>query len=139
MQQCSGGERVCGDCALAFDSSGNLWVATAMSVLEFVPPFHSGMAATVTIGVGTTTDEPPAADILDTPDGIALDSAGDLIVSDSLNSRVLIFKPPFTTGMDATTLIGQPNMTAGASGTCDTCGPASAETLCKPGGGVVFW
>jgi len=46
------------------------------------------------------------------PRGIAFDDNGSLYVADPLYSRVLVFAPPFSSGMNATAVIGQPNFTS---------------------------
>jgi len=135
---------LCSPGALAFDTNGNLWVADSGNnrVLEFAPPFSDGMAATLVIGqqgFAEGTASPPAADTLYRPNGITFDPNGDLIVSDSGNSRVLVFSPPFRNGMSASVVIGQTNMT---SGTVYGCGSStvspSASTLCSPRGVLAF-
>jgi secreted PhoX family phosphatase len=124
-----------------FDPSGNLWVADAgyNRVLEYNPPFSNGMAATTVLGQGDFTHgdmnqndtNTPAADTMSSPTGLAFDSTGILSVSDDVNSRILRFAPPFTTGMKATGLIGQANFTTGSTnqGSGDT---PSAFTLDQP-------
>jgi len=57
-------------------------------------------------------------------------------VVDVVNSRVMIFDPPFSNGMDATTVLGQANFT---SGSVNQGGGVGANTLNAPwGGGVTF-
>jgi len=105
---------------IAFDASGDLWVADLGNnrVLEFEPPFTNGMAASLVIGQtnfvsygGGTT-----ASTFGGPFGVAFDSAGNLWVADEGNSRVLQFTPPFSTGMSASLVLGQPNFTSGNFG-----------------------
>ena len=109
-----------GDNQIAFDASGNLWVTDLENnrVLEFEPPFANGMAASLVIGQtdfvsygGGTTASAFAG-----PFGVAFDSAGNLWVADEGNSRVLQFTPPYSTGMSASLVLGQPNFTAGSFG-----------------------
>ncbi len=91
------------------DSSGNLWVGEFWNsrVLEFKPPFATGMQASVVIGQpnfeSSTTDQGLG--------GLAFDSSGNLWVGDYIHNRVLEFKPPFSTGMLASLVIGQKNFT----------------------------
>ena len=101
---------------VAINSAGNLYVSDGANsrVLIFNPPFSNGMNASVVIGqpnftsnTGVTTQSG-----LDAPRGVAIDSAGNLYVSDGVNSRVLIFNPPFSNGMNASVVIGQPNFTS---------------------------
>jgi sugar lactone lactonase YvrE len=106
---------------VAVDAAGNLFVADAQNnrVLEFKKPFSSGMNASVVIGQSGFTLNPGATTAagLVFPDGIALDGAGNLYVSDNVNDRVLEFVPPFTSGMAATTVIGEPDLVSDESNT----------------------
>jgi sugar lactone lactonase YvrE len=107
--------------AVALDAVGNLFVADAQNnrVLEFKKPFTSGMNASVVIGQTSFTLNAGAttATGLVFPNGIGLDGAGNLYISDNDNDRVVVFDPPFTTGMAATTVIGEPNLVSAASNT----------------------
>jgi sugar lactone lactonase YvrE len=103
-----------------FDSSGNLWVADYgyNRVLEYLPPFTNGMAATSVLGqVDFTHGDPnqggnsPAADTISGPTSLAFSSDGKLSLTDSGNSRVLLFAPPFSQGMSASAVVGQTNFT----------------------------
>ncbi len=73
-------------------------------------------------GLGT-----PDADRLNNPRGLAVDSSGNLWVSDSLNNRTLRFNDPFGTDQAADLVIGQSGFTSGGCG-------ASSQTLCGPQG-----
>lgn len=105
----------------AFDSSGNLWVPDASNsrVLEFVPPFSNGMAASLVIGQSTFTTGIGAttASGLMNPSGVKFDSSGNMWISDTQNSRVLEYVPPFSTGMSASLVIGQTSFTTRTSAT----------------------
>jgi sugar lactone lactonase YvrE len=98
---------------LTFDPSGNLWVADSENnlVLEFAPPFSGNMSASFVIGQpnfqGTTAGA--SAGGLKFPMNVVFDHAGNLWVSDTDNSRVLEFEPPFRNGMNASVVIGQSN------------------------------
>ena len=102
---------------IAFDSSGNLWVADAGNnrVLRYNAsvlgsPASSGPAADIVIWPGrrfTTNNYSPGPSPLTsltaftTPTGIAFDTAGRLFVSESISSqrsRILMWTPPFFTG-----------------------------------------
>lgn len=114
---------------LAFDGKGNFFVADYNNcrIVEYQPPFTTGMAATVAIGqtdlisgsCGTT------ASTLDSPLGLAFDSSGNLWTGDYTNNRVLEFKAPFTTGMSASVVIGQANFTS-------STGSTSASGMSEP-------
>lgn len=129
----------CNPSALAFDVSGNLWVADLgyNRVLEFVPPFSNGMDASLVIGASTFTQPPEYQEIPATANlfngvyGLAFDGNGNLLVSDGGNSRVLVFTPPFSNGMSATTVIGEPNMSSTSRGA--GCATIAANTLCWSG------
>jgi hypothetical protein len=98
------------------DVDGNLWVADGLNnrVLEFKPPFSSGMAASLVLGqpdfkqnfAGSTN----AA--MKMPTAIAFDGNGTLFVTDQNNNRTLMFAPPFSNGMAATSVIGQTDFTS---------------------------
>ncbi|MGO9452548.1 MAG: hypothetical protein ACLQDV_16140 [Candidatus Binataceae bacterium] len=115
---------------LKFDANGNLWVTDWMNsrVLEYVPPLYTGMPATIAIGVpdfvtsytgysakgervpscnwGNTLTQNAMCD----PINLAFDSAGNLIVSDFDQNRVLAFAPPFRNGsQNAFLVIGEPD------------------------------
>lgn len=130
--------------ALAFDTGGNLWVADTLNyrVVEFAPPFQSGMAASMEIGEpGFITSAPQSINFqatpsnLNAPSGLAFDADGNLIVTTSANSRALIFAPPFSNGMSATAVIGQPNLTTGGY---DGCAAPAANTLCTPWAALTY-
>ena len=81
-----------------------------------------------------------SASNLSNPRGVGVDSAGNVYVADTRDSRVLIFSDPFTTmsqtgqtaGFTATAVLGQDGDFA--SGGCDIGNGSSAspETLCSP-------
>jgi sugar lactone lactonase YvrE len=106
---------VIGPFALAFDSSGNLWVADSDGnrILEYKAPFSTGEAASLVIGQPNLTSNAYAATStgLNTPTGLAFDSSGNLWVVDSSNNRILEYKAPFSTGEAASLVIGQENFT----------------------------
>ena len=124
---------------LAFDASGNLWVTDIDNNRVLMYPnanlATNGAAATVELGqpsgstafTSSSKNNPTiTAASLYTPMGLAFDNSGNLYVSDSFNSRTLIFAPPFTIGMGATVVLGQPNFTS-------STGTATAPGLDTPG------
>jgi hypothetical protein len=127
----------------AFDASGNLWVSDYVNnrILEFTPPFSNDMAATLELGQSsgatafTTVTPNTSQSGLYYPGGISFDSSGNIYVVDWGNSRVMIFDPPFSNGMDATTVLGQADFTHGA---VNQSGSVGANTLNNPWGGVTF-
>lgn len=127
---------LCSPAGLGFDSGGNLWVADASDrrVLEFRPPFTSGMAAALVVGQPSLTQAAagaPAANTVGTPAAVGFDSHGDLFVSDGEDNRILIYAPPFSDGMSAIVVLGQPSF---ASGGGSACAPSGGNRLCAPGG-----
>lgn len=80
---------------MSFDKSGNLWVTDGNNarVLEYVPPFSSGMTASVVLGqqnfegmhTGTSSN------MLSEPYDVKVDGKGDLWIADTDNNRVLEF------------------------------------------------
>ena len=113
-----------------FDSAGNLWVPDANNnrILKYVPPFTNGMNTLLVIGQTSFTSGSAATSAtgLSTPSSVAFDSAGDLWVADAINSRVLEFVPPLSTGMAASLVIGQPDFTTNT-------GTTTAVGLMNPG------
>lgn len=136
--------------AVAFDAAGDLWIADTGNdrVLEYTPTltngiatFTNGMAATLVIGQPGFTSAnlygAPAANLLNTPNGLNFDSNGNLIVDDNQNNRTLVFDYPFKSGMSATTVLGQPNMTSGTLNQGNQNAPG-AQTLWAPSASVWF-
>jgi hypothetical protein len=115
---------------LIFDSSGDLWVSDTSNsrVLEFKPPFSNGMAATLVLGQSsfTTSGNGTTQSSLAYPAGISFDISGNLQVVDTVNNRVMIFEPPFSNGMPATIVLGQPDFTHGLT---NQNGSVGANTL----------
>jgi len=125
--------------SLATDSAGNLYVADpgACRVLQFKPPFTTGMAASLAIGpasgVTNLTTNACWSGSAGEPYGVAVDSADNLWISDSLGSRVLKFSAPITAGESPTVALGQPSTSANLG--CNHTwaeNTVSAATLCWP-------
>jgi sugar lactone lactonase YvrE len=122
---------------IAFDSSGNLWVADMFNcrVLEFTAPFSSGEAASLEIGqpAGGSAFTSKACAVtqsgLEYPKSVAFDSSGNLWVVDRGNNRVLEYLYPFSNGMNANIEIGQP---AGGSAFTTNNPTTSASGLSSP-------
>lgn len=98
---------------LAFDSAGDLWVADYGNnrVVEYVPPFATGMAAALVLGQSSFGPDDPgaAATNLSEPAGLGFDGS-DLWVADYGNNRVLEYPSPFADGEAAVTALGQPTL-----------------------------
>ena len=152
-----GADSLCNPMAVAVDSAGHLYVADDGNsrVLEYNDPFGAaspvGLSANVVFGqdgsfTGITCDLDANAQTVNgstmcVPTGLALDTAGDLYVSDSGNNRVIEFNQPLAT----------PNLATGAGDTvaddvfgqkgnfgnsvCNAgTGVPTADTLCGPRG-----
>lgn len=122
---------------IEFDTHGNLWVSDSANdrILEFVSPFTNGMSATLELGQSGFTQAsstPVSQGSLDAPVGVAFDLSGNLLVSDQGNNRLLVFVPPFSNGMNATTVLGSSSFTSAGSGA------ATQSTLSLPLGVAVF-
>ena len=141
---------------IAFDAAGDLWATDPWEnrVLEFAPPYTNGMAASLVLGQPDFTSgalQATAANtfyfssnngvsVLQYDGGLWFDSSGDLLVGDGGNERILVFTPPFSSDMNASMVIGQPNMTSGTP--CEdqnenTATPAT-NTLCAPMGILTY-
>src|SRR5207245_1664567 len=105
-----------------FDSAGNLWVTDSLNNRVLMFPkgtgFTNGEAATIVIGQSTFTTAASgvSATAIFRPQGIAIDSSGNLWVADSSNHRVLMFPK----GEAATIVIGQSTFTTNVGGTTTT-------------------
>jgi sugar lactone lactonase YvrE/uncharacterized protein (DUF2345 family) len=118
---------------LAFDASGNLYVADCGNNRVLFYPAGSTTATRVYGQNGSFTSNTAnnggvSANSLSTPQGVALDSSGNLYVADEYNNRVLFYPAGSTT---ATRVYGQ-----GGSFTTNTenNGGVSANSLGQPYG-----
>jgi sugar lactone lactonase YvrE len=91
--------------------------------------FANGSAPDLIIGQpgSTSVDCGTAINRLCAPRGLAIDGAGDLLVADTGNSRVLVFITPFVTDTNADFVLGQSNFTTA------NCG-LSSTAMCAPAG-----
>jgi len=105
--------------ALAFDSSGNLWVvdsgddqSQAGRVLMFSPPFSNGMNAAVVIGAPDFTSPGGLGAVCMEaycgPGYLTFDSSGNLWVDNPAFFDVWRFSRPFSNGMNASLLWQSP-------------------------------
>jgi sugar lactone lactonase YvrE len=137
-----GPDSLCNPTAVAVDGSGNLYIADTGNnrVLEYnnalesgctLRSCSSGIAADEVLGQSDFTSNAAGAgtDELSGPEGLAVDGAGDLFVSDTGNSRVLQYNTPLTTDFVPDMVFGQ-----GGSFATNSCnnGGISADSLCNP-------
>jgi uncharacterized protein (TIGR03437 family) len=111
---------------VAFDSAGNLYVADALErVLVFRPPFSTGQSSFNFIGevvdqTGHVVLTPPTAKTLNSPSSITVLPTNEVLVSDTLNNRVLRFPPlsqwPAAGRPSANAVIGQDSYGSGKAG-----------------------
>lgn len=120
--------------ALKFDRNDDLWVAdsTFERVLEFTPPYSSGMAASLVIGQPNLNDTGPSRSSYLNPIGLTFDANGGLIITNGrpYYSQILVYAPPFNSGMSAKTVSGLMN--------CPPSDGLAANTLCGPSGIVAL-
>jgi sugar lactone lactonase YvrE len=92
--------------------------------------FQSGEIASVVLGQPNFTSDilSGAQSGLNGPEGIAIDSKGDIWISDSTNNRVVEFTPPFSNGESASLVLGQDNFSS------IYCSSLSMSSLCDPQG-----
>src|SRR5438132_50010 len=92
-----------------------------MMTLSFSAPFGytvtDGPSAARVIGQKDFVSSLNPPNSLRVPTNVVFDSAGNLWVSDELNSRVLEFELPFSTGMSAASVIGQANFSSSSRAT----------------------
>ena len=121
-----------------FDSSGNLWVVDSANsrVLEFKAPFSNGESASIVLGESGFTTSYLAGGtalngtVLSDPEAIAFDSSGNLWVSDTGDGRIVKFNAPFSTGENASLVLGVPDLKTPGYST----NPASQTDLNAPAG-----
>jgi hypothetical protein len=95
------------------DYDGNLWVADNMNnrVLRFpFDPISGQPAETADLVLGqpnfSINTEGNALSQMNNPASVRVDQAENVYVADSRNSRILLFRPPLTNGMNASQLFG---------------------------------
>ena len=148
---------LCEPAGIGVDPSGNLFVADLGNsrVLEYNPPFAAnplvqqpaairvfGQAnsfTTHTCDVGGLSSRTPSRFTLCQPIAVALDSQADLYVADFADSRILEYSSPYTNGLPADNVFGQPVGNFSSFG-CNTgtnsqdAGGVGTDSLCEPVG-----
>jgi hypothetical protein len=97
--------------------------------------FTSGQAADVVFGQANFTSGGGALEQnrLFHPEAATVDAQGRLFVADTENARVLLFAPPFSNGMNASVVFGQPDFVSPHNQN-NQGGATAANTLCYPRG-----
>lgn len=97
--------------ALTVDGTGTVYVADTLNhtVDIFVPTGSGSYPAHPTYVLGTPGKSGADLNQFDYPRGLAVDETGRLYVADDDNNRVLMFDPPFSSGMSADDSIGAGN------------------------------
>lgn len=105
-------------------------------ILIYENPRGSDTVADFVVGQVNLTSNSAGSGVskISGPQGVAVDSQGNLYVADLNNSRVLLFVAPLTTDLNADLIFGQP--TSAAAG-CNSSGVVSATTLCSARGVAV--
>ncbi len=116
------------------DSSNNVWVADMANsrILKFNGPISNGQSASLVLGQGgfnSSSISGANQNSLNNPYAATLDMFGNVWVPDYRNNRIMEYAPPFSNGMTATNVIGQPNFTSGST---NRGGYADADTLNWP-------
>ncbi len=126
-----------GPSSLAVDSAGDLYVADTFNsrVVRFPTPFAPGTTApeTADLVIGQESFDSSVTDTtaltMSAPISLAFTKAGAdatmtnsgyLVVSDASQNRVLLFQKPFSSGMSATLVLGQPNFTSSSPSAATT-------------------
>ncbi len=142
--------------AISFDSKHNLWLTDSgnnrvleYSVTDISKNNQFGTSAITEIGQLDFSSKQPSLALtaagfttlnqLATPAAIAFDSAGRLYIADadstspSQLSRVLVFTPPFTSGMQASRVMGYPPVQV-AGGPAPTASQLFSVRMSSPSG-----
>ena len=134
FMNCTNAQFMCVPVDAFVDSAGNIFVAETHRVLRFSVPLSNGKNADLVLGQADFSA--PACNRSSTatsgsvcfPVALDMDSTGSLYVADRNNNRVLRYSPPFTDGMNAGAVFGQPDFTTVA------CNTPTASNLCSPVG-----
>jgi sugar lactone lactonase YvrE len=143
---------LCNPGAVALDLSGDIYIADTSNsrVLEYAkagnPPSPSDAIASRAYGQGSVSDfsdtvcadgaggDPPAsASAMCNPQGVTIDSRGNLLVADTGNNRVIEIDAPLSGTQSASRVFGQGNDFTASQCNRGATAPGAA-TLCMPEG-----
>jgi sugar lactone lactonase YvrE len=134
-------ETLCFPAGVVVDPSGNMYVVDRDNsrVLVYFDALTSDDAADRVIGQNSFTDRTcggPTRETLCAPQGVAVDGASNLYISDTRNQRVLEYDNPLGTDFSADRVFGQDG--SFTTSNCNTLGrpgiAPSQSTLCVPNG-----
>jgi len=134
---------------IAIDGNDNLILADRFlhRVVIYNDPVNTDTTADIAIGQADLTSAErnqndvnpvPGQNTLNNPIGVGVDADGNLYVADEANNRVLLFKAPLTTNMNATNVYGQPNFTTDTPGTSETLMNGPVYTAVDPVSGNLY-
>ncbi|EQA46353.1 NHL repeat protein [Leptospira broomii serovar Hurstbridge str. 5399] len=103
-----------GPSSIKVDSSGGVWISDTGNsrILHYSAPITNAMSADLVIGstnFTSTLNGVTSANALWAPSGVSLDSKGGMWVSDSQFRRVTHYSLPFSNGMNADNVLGEPD------------------------------
>lgn len=126
---------------VAVDNSGNVWVADTGShrILKYINPATNGQAASLVLGQPdfTSSNAMCSQTGLGRPQGVCVDSAGNVWVADSANNRVLKYTTPSLNGQAASLVLGQADFDAN-QGSCTAAGLLLPDSI-NSGGADSVW
>jgi hypothetical protein len=111
--------------AVTSDMNGNIWVVDQSNhrVLRF-PKINNEISKIADLVLGqsdfTSKTSGNTLNKMDLPSALTFNASGNLYIADSNNYRILVFSPPFTTGMNASVTFGN-----------DFAHPNPYETVCN--------
>jgi hypothetical protein len=111
-----------------------MYPATSLTTNGAAATLELGQPVATAFTSNTANNGGLGSSTLADPSGLTFDSSGRLIVADTTNNRTLVFVPPFSNGMSATLVIGQPDFTHNTANN----GGESAATQFSPLGIAVF-
>ena len=133
---------------IAFDAAGRLFVEESTTssrgrILMWMPPFFSGQPASRLLAVNLSNPQPPTVNPtqLSIAPGAIFPVGNGIGVTDTLNSRILVFPPveqwiAGTTFQTATAVAGQPDFNSGSPN--QQLPTATSSTLDLPVGAAYF-